>query len=71
MYVVNETSNGLLPNQITTIGPTAKEPGVVTIQTSNIQSITSNLQGDASQWVWMDADSPQDSQSASIALQSL
>ncbi|MOA52511.1 hypothetical protein D3C78_1758170 [compost metagenome] len=53
------------------MGPTASESGAVTITTSQIQSITENLQGDGSQWVWMDADSLQNSQSATIALQSL
>lgn len=71
VFVVNETSNGLLQNQVTTIGPTASESGTVAIVTSQIQSITNNLQGDGTQWVWLDADSPQDSQSASISLQSL
>lgn len=71
VFVVNETSNGLLQNQVTTIGPTASESGTVAIVTSQIQSITNNLQGDGTQWVWLDADSPQDSQGASISLQSL
>ncbi|MBV7493769.1 hypothetical protein KW837_05735 [Pseudomonas sp. PDM24] len=71
VFVVNETSNGLLANQVTNIGPTASAAGSVKIVYSQIQSITSNLQGDGTQWVWMDADSPQDSQSATISLQSL
>lgn len=71
VFVVNETSNGLLKGQITKMGPTASETGAITITTSQIQSITENLQGDGSQWVWMDADSQQNSQSATIALQSL
>lgn len=71
VFVVNETSNGLLKGQITKMGPTASESGAITITTSQIQSITENLQGDGSQWVWMDADSQQNSQSATIALQSL
>ncbi|KJK14422.1 hypothetical protein ACIOVF_25655 [Pseudomonas sp. NPDC087612] len=71
VYVINETSNGLLSGQITSIGPTAKTAGVVTILPTSLQSITNTLQGDGSQWVWMDADSAQDSQSASIALQSM
>ena len=71
VFVVNQTSNGLLPGQVTTMGTTASSPGVVTIQAVTIQSISSNLQGDGSQWVWMDADSQQDSDTATIALQSL
>ncbi|QBF26843.1 hypothetical protein EXN22_14500 [Pseudomonas tructae] len=71
VFVVNETSNGLLPKQVTKMGPTASEDGAVTIKSTSIQNISYNLQGDGSQWVWMDADSPQDSQSASISLQSL
>lgn len=71
VFVVNETSNGLLKGQVTKMGPTASESGAITITTSQIQSITENLQGDGSQWVWMDADSQQNSKSATIALQSL
>ncbi|WP_347905271.1 hypothetical protein [Pseudomonas purpurea] len=71
VFVVNETSNGLLSNQVTTMGPTASESGAVVIVSSGIQSISNNLQGDGTQWVWMDADSQQDSQNASISLQSL
>ncbi|HYQ53653.1 MAG TPA: hypothetical protein VES70_24865 [Pseudomonas sp.] len=71
VFVVNETSNGLLSGQVQCMGPTAKEQGTVNITTSSTQSINENLQGDGSQWVWIDADSPQDSQTASIALQSL
>lgn len=71
VFVVNETSNGLLTGQVTSIGPTASEPGAVTIVPTQIQSVSNNLQGDGSQWVWMDADSVQDSSSASISLQSL
>lgn len=71
VIVVNETSNGLLSGQVTAMGPTAKEAGAVTITATQIQSISSNLQGDGTQWVWMDADSQQNSQSASISLQSL
>ncbi|MDD1017040.1 hypothetical protein [Pseudomonas rubra] len=71
VFVVNETSHGLLDGQVTKMGPTASEKGAVDIKTSDIQSINYNLQGDGTQYVWMDADSQQDSQSASIALQSL
>ncbi|MBC3436041.1 hypothetical protein HU735_11520 [Pseudomonas sp. BW16M2] len=71
VFVVNETSNGLLAGQVTNIGPTASEQGAVTIVATQIQSISNNLQGDGTQWVWMDADSQQDSTSASISLQSL
>jgi len=71
VFVVNETSNGLLKGQVTTIGPTASEPNAVTITPSQIQSIQENFQGDGTQWIWMDADSQQNSQSSTITLQSL
>lgn len=71
VFVVNETSNGLLPGQVTNMGPTASAAGAVTIMAVTIQSIQSNLQGDGSQWVWMDADSQQNSEKATISLQSL
>lgn len=71
VYVVNETSNGLLPGQVQSMGPTAQAAGAVAINGVTIQSVQGNLQGDGTQWVWMNADSEQDSQSASISLQSL
>jgi hypothetical protein len=71
VFVINETSNGLLAGQVTNIGPTASEKGAVTIVATQIQNVSNNLQGDGTQWVWMDADSQQDSTSASISLQSL
>ena len=71
VYVVNETSNGLLPGQVVSMGPTASASGNVTINAVTIQSIQGNLQGDGAQWVWMNADSQQDSQEATISLQSL
>lgn len=71
VFVVNETVNGLLPGQVKNIGPTASAPGAVSIVATQIQSVSFNLQGDGTQWVWIDADSQQDSTSASIALQSL
>ncbi|MBS9762019.1 MULTISPECIES: hypothetical protein [Pseudomonas] len=71
VFVVNEASNGLLYGQVANIGPTASEPGAVTIVATQIQSVSNNLQGDGTQWVWMGADSQQDSTSASISLQSL
>jgi hypothetical protein len=42
-----------------------------TIQTSSTQSIDADLQGNGRQTVWINADSVQNSQSASITLQSL
>jgi len=71
VYVVNETSIGLLSGQVVTMGPTASATGTVTINAVTIQSIQANLQGDGTQWVWIDADSEQDSQNATISLQSL
>lgn len=71
VYVVNETSNGLLPGQVTSMGPSATASGIVTINAVGIQSVQGTLQGDGSQWVWMNADSEQDSESATISLQSL
>jgi hypothetical protein len=69
VYVVNETSNGLLPGQVVQMGPTATAN--VTINAVTIQSVQGNLQGNGMQWVWMNADSQQDSESATISLQSL
>ncbi len=71
VFVVNETSNGLLPGQVTTMGPTASAPGAVTILPVTYQSVTKQFQGSGAQFVWIDADSQQDSQSATIAAQLL
>jgi hypothetical protein len=71
VFVVNETSVGLLDGQVTTIGPTASQQGAVLISSSNLQSISEDLQGDGTQWVWMDADSQKNSAQATISLQSL
>ena len=71
VFVVNETMTGLNPGQVTTMGPTATGPGAVSIKAVQVQSISNYLQGNGSQYVWMDADSQQNSQSATIALQSL
>ena len=71
VFVLNQTSNGLLPGQVTTMGPTASAEGAVTITGVTSQSTSENLQGDGTQWVWMDADSEQDSKQATISLQAL
>ncbi|MBX2804387.1 MAG: hypothetical protein KTR19_00320 [Hyphomicrobiales bacterium] len=71
VFVVNETSHGLLTGQVTTMGPTANQKDAVKISSAQHQSISENLQGDGTQWVWMDADSQQDSNAATIALQAL
>ncbi|HEX8367281.1 MAG TPA: hypothetical protein VF604_01820 [Pyrinomonadaceae bacterium] len=70
VYVVNESSNGLLSGQVVKMGPTASS-GVVSINAVQIQSITGNFQGNGQQWVWLNADSEQDSSQATISLQSL
>jgi polyisoprenoid-binding protein YceI len=52
------------------MGPTANS-GVVSINAVQIQSVTGNFQGNGQQWVWLNADSEQDSSQATISLQSL
>jgi polyisoprenoid-binding protein YceI len=69
VYVVNESSNGLLSGQVVKMGPTAA--GAVSINAVQIQSVTGSFQGNGQQWVWLNADSAQDSQEATISLQSL
>lgn len=68
VFVVNQTVNGLLPDQIVAVGSAAAQ--VETSQTTQ-QYVEENLQGDGTQWVWMNADSQQDSQQATISLQPL
>lgn len=71
VFVVNETSNGLLDGQIVKMGPTSNAANAVTTSNATIQSVTENLQGDGTQWVWMNADSPDNSNKSTISLQSL
>ncbi len=71
VFVVNETSNGLLDGQIVKMGPTANVANAVVTTNATIQSVTENLQGDGTQWVWMNADSPDNSSKSTISLQSL
>lgn len=71
VFVVNETSNGLLNGQVTPMGPTASAKDAVIISSAEFQSLSETLQGDGTQWVWMNADSQQDSQQATISLQAL
>lgn len=70
VFVVNQTLTGLLPGQIVAVGSAATNKMVETSQTS-LQYVEENLQGDGTQWVWMNADSQQDSQQATISLQPL
>lgn len=52
-------------------GPSIQQPNVVTINSSDHQTISWNVQGNGTQLVWINADSVQNSQSATISVQSL
>lgn len=71
VYVVNETSSGLLAGQVQSMGPTASAAGTVTTSAVTIQSVQGYLQGNGGQFVWMNADSEQDSLNATISLQAM
>ncbi|WP_425100133.1 hypothetical protein [Tropicibacter sp. S64] len=71
VFVVNESSNGLLEGQVVSMGPTAQSKGVVEPVTSAIQSIMTQFQGNGQQYVWMNADSADNSDDATIAMQSI
>ncbi|MDA7427123.1 hypothetical protein PGB28_01530 [Primorskyibacter aestuariivivens] len=71
VFVLNETAAGLLDGQVVTMGPKASAKDTVVITAVQSQSTSANISGGGQQYVWMNADSEQDSQSASIALQSL
>lgn len=71
VYVVNETMSGLLTGQVQSMGPTAKTAGVVTTSAVQIQSVQGYLQGNGNQFVWMNADSQQDSEGATISVQAM
>ncbi len=66
VYIVNKLVNP--SNVIKYAGDSEKH---VTIQTSDTQSISFNLQGNGTQLVWVNADSAQNSDTASISVQSL
>jgi hypothetical protein len=78
VYIVNPTQSGtdshifpITPSIIE--GPVSKGTySIVTPPASQpAQTLSVSLQGDGTQWVWMNADSPQDSSSATISLQPL
>ena len=75
VYILNPTVTPAA--SVVPIGPSvilgAPGKGTYSIVTPNgvPQTISVNVQGNGTQWVWMNADSPQDSQSASISLQPL
>ncbi len=68
VYVVSEGPNGLLNGQVSGVGSAAS---AFTKSETSQQSVTANIFGDGSQWVWMNADSQQDSDNSTIAVQSL
>ncbi len=69
VIVVNE-GVGLRDGQITKLGDVANKEGIVTID-NQTSSYSQPLQGDRSTWVWINGDSPQNSQKAQISLQTL
>lgn len=69
--VVSSGPRGILDFQIVKMGPTASAAGVVENNVTTQRSITTNLFGDGQQYVWMNADSQQNSDDSTIALQSL
>ena len=56
------------------VGSVAKNPTefyTVQLATNPASSLSYNIQGDGTQWVWINADSPQDSSGTTISLQQL
>ncbi len=56
------------------VGSVAKNPAsfyTVQLATNPASSLSYNIQGDGTQWVWINADSPQDSSGTTISLQQL
>lgn len=62
--IVNATSQA--PQLVTAVGTAQKQFAINTVQN---QTLSVFLQGNGTQWVWMNADSQQDSQFATISLQ--
>ena len=74
LAVVNinrEPPPGLLPAQIVTCGPTASAPGTISRNSTGNNSIQYSIFGNGNQYVWMNAASDQDSETATISLQAL
>jgi hypothetical protein len=70
VYICNPGPNATAA--VTPIGPSvAGKYTTVLAGGGQAQTISTNIFGNGTQWVWMNADSPQDSSSATIALQSL
>jgi hypothetical protein len=69
-YICNPGPNAAAA--VTAIGPSmAGKFTTITATSTQPQTVSTNIFGNGTQWVWMNADSGQDSTSATIALQSL
>lgn len=68
VYGVNAPAAGL-SNIIAYYGPSSEK--AVTVNTSAYQSVSDTIIGNGSQYVWINADSVQNAQSATISVQSL
>lgn len=69
IYILNPTAKP--HTRVTTIGSITKADYEIVKGRNPPQSISHNLQGDGTQWVWMNADSSGNSDSATISLQPL
>jgi hypothetical protein len=69
--VLSKTVGGLNPSQIQYAGPTAQQPGVVTLNQHTQTTYTTQFQGNGMQWVWMSASSEQDANSATLEIDQL
>lgn len=70
IFVIN-LGSGLANGQVSKLGATANAAGAVEIQNVTVQSNEVDIPGNGETWVWMNADSQQNSKTAEIALQSL
>jgi methylmalonyl-CoA mutase N-terminal domain/subunit len=69
VYICNPGPNAAAA--VTPIGPSVVGKYTTVLGTTPPQTISTNLFGNGTQWVWMSADSSQNSSAATIALQAL
>lgn len=69
IYIVNPTKHATA--RVTALGSVSSDDYAIVKAKNPPRTISYNLQGDGTQWVWMNADSSGNSDSATISLQSL
>lgn len=71
VFVLNDTADGLLDNQVIKIDRTANQDGVVKIHAVDKNTHKRIFKSDGSQWAWMHANGHRDSDHSTIMLEGL